>query len=330
MITERLRINKDFPEANMIKAAVQRLNNGEVVAFPTETVYGLGAVATNVSAVEQIFAAKGRPPTNPLIIHIGQREQAYPLVKEWTAEAEKLAQTFWPGPLTLVLAATDQVPAIVRGGGTGVGIRMPAHPVALALINACSPLAAPSANRSGLPSPRTGDEVWEDLAGRISLLLDAGATPGGLESTVLDLTQEEPRIIRPGGIPREQIARCLNREVLWIQDQSPASALPHYQTTAQLMVTTCTELEELLNQLTGKRVAIIANNIPKAAQKSGLPIFNLEKAGELYSLLRRAEKEKVEVLILAKDAGLPWDEALEHRVQAAKQSWGLGLRSDTN
>jgi len=321
MITERLQINKDYPEPIFIKAEAQRLKNAAIVAFPTETVYGLGAIALNSQAVERIYIAKDRPPTNPLIVHIGKFEQAYALVKDWPTSAEKLARTFWPGPLTLVLPATEQVPDVVRGGGTGVGIRMPAHPVALALINATAPLAAPSANRSGRPSPRTADEVWEDLAGRIPLLLDAGATPGGLESTVLDLTSTTPKIIRPGGITRQQLEECLGVEVSWAKEQSSAQALPHYQTSAHLIVVTKAELPELLNQLAGKKVALIANEeLRTDGEHQLIPLLPLTTAGELFTRLRQAEKEAIEMLVLVKDAGLPWDEALEHRVKAAMRS----------
>jgi len=293
------------------------------VAFPTETVYGLGAIAADAVAVEKIFAAKDRPAANPLIVHIADKSQAFPLVREWTPAADKLAEEFWPGPLTLVLPATDMVPSIVRGGGVGVGIRMPAHPVALALISASAPLAAPSANRSGRPSPRTGDEVWEDLAGRITMLLDAGATPGGLESTVLDLTQAAPRIIRPGGVPRQQIEECLGLPVLSSETAGPAAQLPHYRTSSRIIVTTKSELPVLLSQSQGRKIAIVANqDMGNVTQQAGLEIYRLAAAGELFTRLRQAQKDEVELLIIVKDAGIPWDEAMEHRIRTAMQSSG--------
>lgn len=322
MLTERWRINQEYPEAGLIAAAAEKLSGGAVVAFPTETVYGLGALALNPEAVEKIFIAKDRPPANPLIVHIADLSQAYPLIKSWNPMAEKLALAFWPGPLTIILPATELVPAVVRGGGEGVGVRMPAHPVAKALIQASGPLAAPSANRSGRPSPRTADEVFEDLEGRIPLLLDAGATPGGLESTVLNLNAEIPTILRPGGVSRAQIEDCLGREVNMAPELGPAAALSHYQTTAQILVATTDELGEALNRLSGKKIAMIANNITGINPlTSELTIYTLATAGEFYTRLRQAEKEHIDVLVLVRDAGLPWDEAMEHRIASAIRSF---------
>jgi L-threonylcarbamoyladenylate synthase len=188
---------------NGLTEAVALLRKGQLVAFPTETVYGLGANALDPEAVAQIFAAKGRPATNPVIIHVASIEQAKLLTKNWTPVAQELAERYWPGPLTLVLERAENIPDIVTAGGNTVGIRIPAHPVALALLEQVGlPLAAPSANRSEEISPTLAAHVAESLAGYVEdlLILDGGACQVGIESTVVDATGEVPRVLRPGMI----------------------------------------------------------------------------------------------------------------------------------
>jgi len=181
-----------------------------LVAFPTETVYGLGANALNDSACTKIFQAKGRPQDNPLIVHVCNRPMANMLVSKWTPEAELCVQHFWPGPLTLVMSKTAEVSEVVTAGLANVAIRMPSHPVALRLIEETGlPIAAPSANLSGRPSPTSGSHVWRDMKGKIPLILDAGACLVGLESTILDVSGGVPTILRPGGISREQLEELL-------------------------------------------------------------------------------------------------------------------------
>jgi len=210
MQTKRIYIDPIHPEAELLLEGVKLLQAGELVAFPTETVYGLGANALDDSACSKIFAAKGRPQDNPLIVHVCNRAMANMLVEGWTPEAELCVQHFWPGPLTLVLPKKPNVPDIVTGGLANVAIRMPSHPVALRLIEETGlPIAAPSANLSGKPSPTKGSHVWRDMKGKIPLILDAGACPLGLESTVLDVSGEVPTILRPGGISKEQLEAVL-------------------------------------------------------------------------------------------------------------------------
>lgn len=195
--------------ASLAKAA-QLLRAGEPVAFPTETVYGLGADALSPAAVEKIFIAKARPADNPLIAHIDSLSMLDALVDAFPAEAEAVARAFWPGPLTLVLPKKEGVPAIVSAGLPTVAVRMPAHPAALALIRAFGgPIAAPSANRSGRPSPTRAAHVLEDMAGRIPLILDGGPCGFGVESTVLDMTGGIPTILRPGGVTAEMLRQVL-------------------------------------------------------------------------------------------------------------------------
>lgn len=189
------------------------LRDGRLVAFPTETVYGLGANALNERAVRSIFEAKGRPADNPLIVHICHREQLIPLV-EMPPLAESLIDAFWPGPLTLLFPRKSSIPDIVTAGLPTVAVRMPSHPAAKAMLEVCGlPIAAPSANRSGRPSPTTAQHVYEDMNGLIPLILDGGACEVGLESTVLDLCHGDPCILRPGGITRDMLENALGKPV---------------------------------------------------------------------------------------------------------------------
>jgi L-threonylcarbamoyladenylate synthase len=196
-----------------VEAAAQALRAGRLVAFPTETVYGLGAIATNDRAVASIFAAKRRPHFNPLIVHVANRDVASALAC-WNDAAERLAASFWPGPLTLVLPRAPDSPLslLVSAGLDTVALRVPAHPLAQALLEATAlPVAAPSANPAGAISPTTADHVEKALGERIEIILDGGPCPIGLESTVLDLTGPEPRLLRPGGLVRSRIEAAIGR-----------------------------------------------------------------------------------------------------------------------
>ena len=189
-----------------IATAADVLRRGGLVAFPTETVYGLGANALDADAVGRIFAAKGRPAANPLIVHVADAAGVGAIAADWPDAAARLAERFWPGPLTLVLPKRDAVPGVVTAGGPTVAVRVPAHPVARALLRAAGvPVAAPSANRSSELSPTTAEHVLRGLGGRIDLILDAGPCPGGIESTVLDVTSDPPRLLRPGLVTPAEI-----------------------------------------------------------------------------------------------------------------------------
>ena len=206
MRTELLSVDPISPEPERIARAAAVLHRGGLVAFPTETVYGLGANALDAAAIAGIFRAKGRPANNPLIVHVPEARDALPLVADWPDTAERLAQRFWPGPLTLVLPKKVVVPDIVTAGGPTVAVRVPAHPVALALLRAAGiPIAAPSANRSTQLSPTRAEHVIRGLDGLIDLILDGGPTTGGLESTVLDVTTSPPRLLRPGLVGQAEI-----------------------------------------------------------------------------------------------------------------------------
>ena len=230
-------IAPDDPDDPALLEAAAILHGGGLVAFPTETVYGLGADATNPDAVSRIFEAKGRPPTNPLIVHADSIAMASRAALEFNDDARALADAFWPGPLTLVLPRSALIPEIVAAGGPTVGVRVPTHPTAQALIRHVGrPLAAPSANRSNRISPTTAAHVLDDLGGRIDLILDAGPCPVGLESTVLDLSGEAPRILRPGPIGPDRLAAILGRPILPPTDahddarplRSPGRLAVHY------------------------------------------------------------------------------------------------------
>lgn len=206
MKTRRIVVDPREPDPAAIQDAAATLKAGGLVAFPTETVYGLGAVATDAAAVQHVFAAKGRPEEKPLIVHLSRQEQIHAVVRELPPIAQLLMEHFFPGPLTLVLRKHPSIPAVVTAGGDTVGVRMPDYPVARALIDAVGePLAAPSANLSGKRSSISAEDVLADLEGRIDLVLDAGPSPLREPSTVLDLTVTPPRILRQGSLPADAL-----------------------------------------------------------------------------------------------------------------------------
>lgn len=199
-------------EPGAVETAARILREGGLVGMPTETVYGLAANALDGNAVSKIFKAKGRPQDNPLIVHISEWEQIRPLVKSVPEPAEKLAKAYWPGPMTMVLEKSGLIPDEVSTGLPTVGIRFPSHPVAQALISAAGvPVAAPSANLSGFPSTTTAEHVMRDMDGRIDAVLDGGACGVGVESTIVTLASDPPRLLRPGGVTLEQLRAVLGR-----------------------------------------------------------------------------------------------------------------------
>jgi L-threonylcarbamoyladenylate synthase len=208
MLTEIVAIVSDPLAADIFTRAAEVLRAGGLVAFPTETVYGLGANALDSEAVSRIFTAKGRPANNPIIVHVSEAKEALRVAADWPTTAARLAEQFWPGPLTLVLPRRPEVPDVVTAGGPTVAVRVPAHPVAQALLRAAGlPIAAPSANRSGYLSPTRAEHVLRGLDGRIDMILDGGPVAGGIESTVLDVTTDPPRLLRPGLVSVEQLER---------------------------------------------------------------------------------------------------------------------------
>lgn len=211
MKTEIIKVDISKPNWDkQLEYAAQVLRDGGLVAFPTETVYGLGANALDQAAVEGIYRAKGRPSDNPLIVHIAETSTLKELTSSIPGAAAKLMEACWPGPLTLLMPKSDKIPAIVTAGLDTVGIRMPSNPIALELIRKSGiPVAAPSANSSGRPSPTLAKHVIEDLSGKVDVIIDGGHTKVGVESTVLDITVEPPMILRPGGVTFEKLTRLL-------------------------------------------------------------------------------------------------------------------------
>lgn len=234
----------ESPELKMIKEAANLLQEGELVAFPTETVYGLGGNGLSPESLLKIFAAKGRPADNPLILHIADEEALKDLVLSISPTAKQLMDAFWPGPLTLIMKKTNQVPLEATGGLQTVAIRMPKHPIALQLIHATGlPIAAPSANLSGRPSPTVAKDVQEDLDGKIAGLIDGGNTQIGLESTVVDCTGNLPMILRPGGITREMLEEVVGfveidpgLETEEMSPKAPGMKYTHYSPKAQVTI----------------------------------------------------------------------------------------------
>ena len=230
------------PSRAEIEYAAALLRAGRIVAFPTETVYGLGGNALDEGAVRRIFEAKGRPGTSPIIVHIGSVEMVHSVVAEWPRAAQLLAQKFWPGPLTLVLKKQPAISSIATAGLDTVGVRMPSHPVALALIDAAQlPIAAPSANRFTQLSPTTSAHVRERLGDRVDYILDGGPCTVGIESTVLSLAVDVPVILRPGGVSRTQIEQVIGAVLLRTQTTAEAHPAPgmhsqHYSPRTKLLL----------------------------------------------------------------------------------------------
>ena len=207
-----VRVDAEHPDPKIIAQAADLLRGGRLVAFPTETVYGLGANALDPSAVAKIYEAKGRPKYNPLIVHLAEIGQVPSVAAGWNDAADRLARAFWPGPLTLVLPKADAVPESVTAGLPTVAVRVPEHPVAHALLAAAGiPVAAPSANRSSQLSPTTGDHVLRSLGDAVDLILDAGPTRVGIESTVVDVTTPVATLLRPGSINLDELTRVVGR-----------------------------------------------------------------------------------------------------------------------
>lgn len=271
METKFWRLDREYPDQEKIKAAADFIRGGETVAFPTETVYGLGANALDDQAVKKIFVAKGRPSDNPLIVHVASIAQAE-AVAEVTPLARKLMEAFWPGPLSLVLPKKAGVAPSVTAGQATVAVRMPNHPVALALIKAAGvPIAAPSANLSGKPSPTTADHVYHDLKGRVPCILGAEDTKVGVESTVVQVAQQPCVLLRPGAITQEQLEAYCGKVLLPNKQQmeipqAPGMKYTHYAPEGKVyLVKNKQELQEAYAhwQGQGKKVVLL---IPKQWQ----------------------------------------------------------------
>ena len=300
------------PEPSVAEAA-DLLRQGELVAFPTETVYGLGADATNPRAIQKIFEAKQRPADNPLIVHVAGRDMARAYSSQTSPYVDVLADHFWPGPLTVVLPAAALLRKSLCAGLDTVALRMPNHPLALALIAATGVgLAAPSANLSGKPSPTTAQHVFHDLGGRIPLILDGGPCRVGIESTVLDLSTSVPLILRPGMVTAADLTRVLGFPVAYADDReskkrSPGTRYRHYSPRARVFLLDPSVSEASFQRLLtflehGGSVGYIGNRIVPARQH-GLSLEHLEYGPEslgpnLYAALRSMDERAVASVVI--------------------------------
>lgn len=318
MKTKIIKVSVLGANKKLIAEAAAVIRAGGLVAFPTETVYGLGANALDKKAVRKIFAAKNRPTDNPLIVHIAKLRDLNKLTADVPAYAKKLIGAFWPGPLTLVFYKKSAVHDLVTAKGPTVAVRMPHHPVALALIKAAgTPIAAPSANRAGRPSATSAQDVFSDMDGKVALILDAGKTKFGLESTVVDVSSAEPVILRPGAITREALEIILKAPVRYESNfrgtaRSPGMKYRHYAPKAKIIIISCkapTEMaaqERLLikrfrNQ--NKRVGILATlsktvRRPKADAICFAGSTLNRVAKNLFRCLRQLDRENVSIILV--------------------------------
>jgi L-threonylcarbamoyladenylate synthase len=296
-----------------VARAAELLQAGEVVALPTETVYGLAANALNAAAVERIFQVKGRPAHNPIIVHVASADMARRCVAQWSSLADKLARAFWPGPLTLVLPRSNEIPEVVTAGGPTVGVRWPSHPFIQAVIRECGfPLAAPSANPSNRVSPTTAEHVRKHLGHTIRLIVDGGPSHIGIESTVLDLSVSPPRVLRPGMIHEQALLAVTGRlardaahgvEAL----KSPGMLRKHYSPRARLVVASWRDELDLEAQTAAFKVprseiCIIAHTcIPAAAgfeRVSVIPHDAEAFARAIYAELHQCDEIGAELIMV--------------------------------
>ena len=303
--------------AALFRAAVLRsaemLRAGEVVALPTETVYGLAANALDATAVERIFQIKGRPAHNPIIVHVAEIEMAKQCAADWPAAAERLARAFWPGPLTLVVPRSQEIPDLVAAGGQTVGVRWPSHPLIQAVIRECGfPLAAPSANPSNRVSPTNADHVRKYLGHQIRLIVDGGQSQVGIESTVVDVSVSPPRLLRPGMIHEHALLAITGELILCVGAgagvlKSPGQLLKHYAPKAKLVVLSWTDEADLRLQsskfkVPWSRIHIIAHTrIPSGegfARVSVIPHDAEAFARAIYAELHQCDEAGAELIVV--------------------------------
>jgi L-threonylcarbamoyladenylate synthase len=323
MKTLLLNVDPENIDPAKIQRAAEIIQKGGLVAFPTETVYGLGADALNPVAVLALFEAKKRPLDNPPIVHVADPNEVYKLVKAVPKKAELLMEKFWPGPLTLIFKRSNVVPKVTVAGLDTVAIRMPKHKVALGLIKqTCRPIAAPSANLAGKPSPTTAQHVYEDLNGRIDAIINSGATNIGVESTVVDLSVDPPMLLRPGGTPFEALKEVLRdlklhpfvqaeRELVLQDIRSPGMKHKHYAPKAEVILVegkvsaVIAKVKELAESYTlkGKKVGVLATDQTQTAYKADVvkslgSRSNLASVAQnLFRSLREVDAENVDVII---------------------------------
>lgn len=320
-----------------ITRATSLLRSGGVVAFPTETVYGLGALAMNLDAVRRVFAIKGRPADHPLIVHLASAEWLEEWARDIPDAARLLAEAFWPGPLTLVLPRQPWVPDEVTGGQDSVALRVPSHPVALQLINASGALVAPSANRFGHISPTRAEHVREELGDAVNLVLDGGACRIGVESTIVSLLHGEPLLLRPGGISVTEIEAVLGRSLKsgarHSNVRAPGMLASHYAPTTALEVLPAPELRQRAKALAGQdmQVAVMSLEINCAdvaalpgVSMAPMPPCAVEYARVLYSTLRTLDGGGMHVLLAEAPPDTPEWLAVRDRLSRAAHNTLMG------
>ena len=318
------------PTSAAIHQAAETLREGGLVAMPTETVYGLAAAAENDVAVQAMFAAKGRPADHPVIVHLAEARQLDEFAALVPESARQLAAAFWPGPLTLVVRRNARISPLVTGGLPTVGLRVPAHPVAQALLRAFrGPLAAPSANRFGRVSPTTAQHVLGDLAGRVDLILDGGPCEVGLESTIVDCSGDAGSVVnvlRPGAITAEQIAQVLHSPVIGAAAASPrvSGSLPsHYAPRARVEIVPEAELFARAAALAaqGEKVALLSRQLPPTSTNNVIllmiPADERQWARNLYSLLRQVDERGCNAAVAALPTGEGLSAAIADRLRRA-------------
>jgi L-threonylcarbamoyladenylate synthase len=328
-MTDVIRMDPAHPDASALARAADCLRRGGLVAFPTETVYGLGVHALDRAAVRRLFEVKGRPANDPLIVHVDAVERVHALVSAMPDSVAALRARFWPGPLTLVLPRSPRVPEEVTAGLDTVGVRVPAHPVARALLRAAGiPVAAPSANLFSRPSPTRASHVLDDLGGRIDLVVDGGATEVGVESTVLDLTGDVPTILRPGAVSREMLRAILPRVEQRSAAASSSDAMPspgmlerHYSPRAPLTVYDGDDIARLARDACaaiahGNRVGIMAADedrealadVERHGSRATIVYLGSERdlsavAARLYAAMRELDTSGVDRILARSVAG---------------------------
>ena len=341
METKVITIDHKVMDDAILQEAGNIIKNGGLVAFPTETVYGLGGDALNKESSRKIYAAKGRPSDNPLIVHICSMEALQPIVEEIPEAVERLAEAFWPGPLTIIMKKSGLVPKETTGGLETVAVRMPSHPVALKFIEyAGGYVAAPSANVSGRPSPTKAKYVIEDMNGRIDMILDGDGIDIGLESTIVDMTGEIPMILRPGYITRDMLEKVLGEVATdpTILDgnckeppKAPGMRYRHYAPKAELLIVegdgekTIAAINELTKEAheKGKRVGIIGTEETKGLYQGDL-VKSVGKrrdeeaiARSLYTILREFDDEDIHVIYSESFAECNMGQAIMNRLLKA-------------
>ena len=316
--------------------ALKILQEGRLVALPTETVYGLGADASNIEAVKKIFQAKGRPSDHPLIVHIGSHEAMHAWAKEIPPSAFKLAAAFWPGPLTLILQKQEQVPQEVTGGLDTVALRMPNHPLTLEILRAFGGgVAAPSANRYGRVSPTSAQDVYEELGESVDCIIDGGRCSVGIESTIVDLSDGSEKVLRPGAITQEQINAVLgsthDEKNLYAKNEvvkrHSGDKTSHYAPRAKVILCSDENFEELLEEWQDRssRIGVLTPKVPQNAD-ANLTWLELGEESEtqaqrLYASLRQADHLGLEVLLTLMPPNAGLGTALRDRL---KRAAGLG------